>query len=96
MAEAETGMSIGEGWRNLFENWPETIPRNGILVTTHNDTIPFKAFLISGSILLVERETPDSQGARKIMIAYDCITAVKITSPLDLPRFMVMGFQAPM
>ncbi|MBA4031321.1 MAG: hypothetical protein C0478_10600 [Planctomyces sp.] len=89
-------MSIGEGWRNLFENWPETIPRNGILVTTHNDTIPFKAFLISGSILLVERETPDSQGARKIMIAYDCITAVKITSPLDLPRFMVMGFQPPM
>ncbi|MDZ4683564.1 MAG: hypothetical protein SH850_00655 [Planctomycetaceae bacterium] len=88
-------MHTAEAWRTLFENWPEAIPRQGILVTSYNDTIPFRDFLISGSIVLVERETPDSQGARKVMIAYDNIAAVKITSPMDLARFQVMGFQAP-
>jgi len=88
-------LHTAEAWRTLFENWPEAIPRQGILVTSYNDTIPFRDFLISGSIVLVERETPDSQGARKVMIAYDNIAAVKITSPMDLARFQVMGFQAP-
>lgn len=88
-------MHTAEAWRTLFENWPETIPRQGILVTTYAETIPFRDFLISGAILLVERETPDSLGARKVMVAYDGIAAVKIANPMDLARFQVMGFQAP-
>ncbi|HUQ71227.1 MAG TPA: hypothetical protein VM165_16995 [Planctomycetaceae bacterium] len=87
-------MHTAEAWRTLFENWPEAIPRQGILVMS-NESIPFRDFLISGSIVLVERETPDSQGARKVMVAYEAIAAVKITSPMDLARFQVMGFQAP-
>ena len=66
-----------------------------MLVTSFGETIGFKDFLISGSILLIERETPDSLGARKVMIAYDGIAAVKITSPMELARFQVMGFQSP-
>jgi hypothetical protein len=88
-------MHTAEAWRTLFENWPEAIPRQGILITSFNESIPFRDFLISGSIVLVERETPDSLGARKVMVAYDGISAVKITSPMDLARFQVMGFQAP-
>jgi hypothetical protein len=88
-------MHSAEAWRTLFENWPEAIPRQGILVTAFNESIPFKDFLISGSIVLVERETPDGSGARKVMVAYDAIAAVKITNPMDLARFQVMGFQAP-
>jgi hypothetical protein len=88
-------MHAAEAWRTLFENWPEAIPRQGILITSFNESIPFRDFLISGSIVLVERETPDSLGARKVMIAYDAIAAVKITNPMDLARFQVMGFQAP-
>ena len=87
-------MHTAEAWRTLFENWPEAIPRQGILVLS-SESIPFRDFLISGSIVLVERETPDSQGARKVMVAYEAIAAVKITSPMDLARFQVMGFQAP-
>lgn len=88
-------MHSADAWRSLFENWPETIPRAGMVVTAYGETIPFKDFLISGSIVLVERETPDSLGARKVMIAYDGISAVKIASPMELARFQVMGFQSP-
>lgn len=88
-------MHTAEAWRTLFENWPEAIPRQGILITSFGESIPFRDFLISGSILLVERETPDSLGARKVMVAYDAVSAVKITNPMDLARFQVMGFQAP-
>jgi len=88
-------MHAAEAWRSLFENWPESIPRQGLLVTSFNETIQFKDFLISGSILLIERETPDTYGARKVMIGYDGILAVKITNPMELSRFQAMGFQPP-
>jgi hypothetical protein len=88
-------MHAAEAWRSLFENWPESIPREGLLITSFNETIQFRDFLISGSILLVERETPDTYGARKVMIGYEGILAVKITSPMELARFQAMGFQPP-
>jgi hypothetical protein len=88
-------MHAAEAWRSVFEGWPESIPRQGLVVTSFNETIQFRDFLISGSLVLFERETPDSYGARKVMLAYDGILAVKITNPMDLARFQVMGFQAP-
>jgi hypothetical protein len=53
------------------------------------------SFLISSGILLVERDKPDVLGARKVMVAYGAIAAVKIASPMELARFQVMGFQSP-
>lgn len=88
--------NTSDAWRNLFENWPQSIPRQGLVVTTFQETIPFVNFLVSGSILLVERDKPDTSGARKVMLAYDAISAVKIASPLELARFQVMGFQSPL
>ena len=88
-------MQSAESWRSLFENWPESIPREGLLVTNFQETIPFNGFLVSGGILLVARDKPDTFGARKVMVAYEAISAVKITSPAELGRFQVMGFQAP-
>lgn len=88
-------MHAAEAWRSIFENWPESINRQGLVVTTFNEAVPFVDFLISGNILLLERDIPDSYGARKVMVAYDAIQAVKITQPLDLARFQVMGFQSP-
>lgn len=89
-------MNASESWRALFENWPGAMPREGLLVTTFQEQIPFRDFLISGGILLVERDKPDSAGARKVMVAYEAISAVKLTTPMELARFQVMGFQAPM
>jgi hypothetical protein len=85
----------GDAWRNLFENWPQSIPRQGMLVTNFQETIPFVNYMISGGILLIERDKPDTTGARKVMITYESISAVKIAAPIELARFQVMGFQAP-
>lgn len=89
-------MQSTETWRSLFENWPESIPREGLLVTTFQETIPFVSFLVSGGILLVERDKPDTYGARKVFVGYDAISALKLTTPIELARFQVMGFQDPM
>ncbi len=89
-------MQSAEDWRNLFESWPESIPRKGLVVTMQGETIPFVGYMVSGGILLLERDKPDSHGARKVMLVYDAIASVKITSPMELARFQVMGFQAPM
>ena len=89
-------MQNHEAWRGVFENWPQAIPREGIVVTNFAESIPFKDFLVSGGILLVERDRPDGIGARKVMISYDAICAIKLTNVLELPRFQVMGFEPPM
>jgi hypothetical protein len=89
-------MDTAEAWRSLFENWPESIPRTGLVVTNFQETIPFTNFLISGAILLLERDKPDSLGGRTVMVAYNAISALKITAPLELARYQVMGFQAPL
>jgi len=89
-------MESTESWRSLFENWPESIPKQGMIVTTFQETIPFVNFLVSGGILLVERDKPDSHGARKVFVAYNAISALKLASPMELARFQVMGFQNPL
>ncbi len=89
-------MDNTESWRSLFENWPESIPRQGLIVTSFQETIPFVNFLVSGGILLVERDKPDTYGARKVFVPYNDLCALKITSPMELARFQVMGFQAPL
>lgn len=83
-------------WRSLFENWPQAVPRAALLVTVYGETIPFRDFLVSPAILLIERDVPDSLGARKVMIPYEGIAAIKHSTPMELARFQVMGFQAPM
>lgn len=88
-------MDSTESWRTLFENWPESIPRQGLIVTSQ-ETIPFVNFLVSGGVLLVERDKPDAHGARKVFLPYTELCALKITSPMELARFQVMGFQAPL
>lgn len=89
-------MLAADAWRSLFENWPNSLPRQGLLVTSFQEQIPFTDFLISGGILLIERDKPDSYGARKVMVSYEAISAVKITSPMELARFQVLGFQPPL
>lgn len=88
-------MPSADSWRSLFENWPESIPRQGLVVTAFQETIPFVDFLVSGGILLIERDKPDSLGARKVMIDYEAISAVKLPTTMELARFQVMGFQPP-
>lgn len=89
-------METTSPWRTLFENWPAAIPRTGIAITKFQESVEFIDFLVSGGIVLLERATPDSSNARKVMLEYDAISAVKITTTVELARFQVMGFQPPM
>lgn len=88
-------MTTGESWRAVFENWPASVPRRGLLITTFNESIPFIGYLVAPGILLLERDRPDSAGARKVMIAFDAVAALKITDVVELDTFRELGFQAP-
>ena len=87
-------MNSAESWRSLFENWPEVIPREGLVVTGHGDHIPFSNFMISGGLLLLERTRPDPSGARKVILTYEVIAAINIASNAEMSKFQAMGFQS--
>jgi hypothetical protein len=80
-------------WKAMFEAWPDAIPREGMVVTAFGEAIPFQAFMISGALLLLERDKPDQFGTRKVILSYDQICAVRLPTPMELARFQVMGFQ---
>jgi hypothetical protein len=71
-----------EIWRGVFTNWPEAIPRRGLIVSTLNEPIPFKSFLLKGETVLLERAIPDPMGTRFIVLAFDAIHMLKLTDPL--------------
>jgi hypothetical protein len=79
-------------WKSTFTNWPTGIPRRGIVVSSLNEPMPFKGFLVKEDLLLLERNNPDSLGARFILIGFDAINAVKITDPLKESVFTAAGF----
>ena len=80
-------------WQSLFENWPDGFAKQGIVVTTQPDTIPFVDFMISDGLLLLERDKPDSQGARKVILAYSSVAGLKITSTVPMEEFGTLGFR---
>jgi hypothetical protein len=82
-----------EIWRDLFLNWPEALPRRGLVVSSLNEPIPFKGFLIKGEMLLLERTNPDPIGTRFIAISYDAIHLLKIIDPLTESVLNAAGFK---
>jgi hypothetical protein len=79
-------------WKELFTKWPAGIPKRGVLVSTLNETTPFKSFMLKGETLLLERTNPDPLGARFIMMGFDAIHMVKLTEPLREEVFTAAGF----
>lgn len=86
-------MDAAQSFQKLFETWPAEVPRAGLLVTTFNETIPFVDFLVSEGTLIVQRNQPDSQNARKAIVAYGAISAVKLADPGDLAVYTRFGFR---
>ena len=82
-------------WSDLFENWPPSLPPRGLVVTRQGENIPFVMFLLRPGIVLLQRDKPDSNNGRQVMLAYAEIAAVKITEPTDLVRFQAFGFSPP-
>jgi hypothetical protein len=84
-----------DAWRILFENWPQSIDRKGMIFSKQNENIPFIDFLITNSLVLIDRGTPDAHGARKVVLALDQIAAIKLAGNQPMSDFQSMGFQAP-
>ncbi|MFO0425410.1 MAG: hypothetical protein ACK526_02510 [Planctomyces sp.] len=79
--------------RRIFAEWPVSIPRQGLVVTSFGETIPFCNYMLCGELILLERKTPDAQGARRVIMGMDGIQAIKILDAIELARFTAMGFQ---
>jgi hypothetical protein len=82
-------------WKELFSNWPDAVPRRGVLVTSFDEQIPFTGFWTSKEFLLVERRIPDSLGSRMVVVPYDNVSALKITEVLQANVFRAIGFDTP-
>jgi hypothetical protein len=61
-------------------------------VSTLNETIPFKSFMLKGETLLLERAIPDPTGTRYIVLTFDAIHMVKITEPLRESVLTTVGY----
>jgi hypothetical protein len=85
-----------ENWRDYFLQWPADLQRRGIIVTAFEEQIPFSGFWISSNFLLLERQTPDSLGARTILLTFSQITALKIVDVIKPKSFQSLGFEGPM
>lgn len=84
-----------DAWRMMFESWPASIARKGMILSKQNENIPFTNFLVSNSLLLIDRGTPDAHGARKVILGMDQIAALKLAGSQPMDDFVAMGFQAP-
>ncbi len=78
-------------WQQIFLRWPESIPRRGMVVTTLNETIPFKGFMTSDTQLLLDRTNPDALGARFILLEYPTVSLLKYSDPLKAANFAELG-----
>jgi hypothetical protein len=79
--------------RRLLAEWPASIPRQGLMVTSFGETLPFVGYMLQGDLVLVERKTPDAQGGRRVIVPLAAILAIKIVDAIDMARFTAMGFQ---
>jgi hypothetical protein len=87
-------MDSAHYWQNVFMNWPSGLPKTGLLVTTFQETIGFREFQVLGGLLYLERDRPDSFGARKILFSFESISALKLTDTRDIAADVEMGFGA--
>jgi hypothetical protein len=68
--------------------------RTGLILTTFQETINFVDFRVSHGVVLLERDKPDSHGARKVMLSMDSIASLKFADPGELSTYEPMGFLA--
>jgi hypothetical protein len=87
-------MTTAHNWKSLFIEWPAEFPKGGIIVTTLNETVPFRKFWLKGEMLLLERTVPDATGGRFLLLGYDVISCVKFTNPLSEAAIDGAGFAA--
>lgn len=86
-------MDASTAWKDFFDNWPDGLPRQGTLVTSLGQNIPFSGFLTSKTMLLVNRRTPDAEGTRQVLILYQNVDSIKLTEIIKPKVFTENGFE---
>lgn len=81
-------------WKGFFADWPPELAPRGVLVTTFNEQIPFDGFLTSDQFVVIARTTPDTMGARQVVVPYENIAALKIVTVVKGKVLEGMGFKA--
>ena len=84
-------MNDSSVWSQIFQKWPDKLPQRGVVVAAFGEQIPFSGFLRTGDALLLERQTPDATGARKIILLYSQIAGLKITDPVSGDVYALRG-----
>jgi hypothetical protein len=82
-----------DAWKTYFANWPDDLPKQGIVITNFDEQIHFAGFLTGDEFLLIDRKTPDSLGARTVIIPYGSVTALKLVDVVDQKVFLSIGFE---
>ncbi|MEX2186444.1 MAG: hypothetical protein WD875_06610 [Pirellulales bacterium] len=82
-----------QAWVDLFTRWPVSVARKGVLVTNFGEQILFSGFMASPTMLLIERQTPDTVGARKVLVPYANISGIKIVEIVKSAAFQELGFE---
>lgn len=85
-------MTTCPSWKSLFNDWPIDLPQRGALVTSLNETIPFRNFWLKEELLLLERTNPDVAGGRFLLLNLDEISLLKFTDPLNESTIAGAGF----
>ena len=87
-------MNAAEAWRDCFARWPDELAKRGVIVTKFDEQILFSSFMYSDNLLLIERQSPDTIGARQVILSYESISALKIVDVVKLKALARLGFEA--
>jgi hypothetical protein len=82
-------------WKQFFTQWPTELPRRGILITSFGEHVPFSGFFTGEAFLLLERQTPDTAGARFVLLRYENVDALKIIDVVKSGAIRQMGLAGP-
>ena len=80
-------------WKKLFVDWPAGIPRRGVLITSFAEQFPFDGFLTGDELLYFDRQTPDTIGARAMLLPYANIVAVKFQDVVKPQALQSIGLE---
>jgi len=80
-------------WKDLFTNWPASLPRKGVLVTVGGEQTPFQEFMTTENFVLVQRRTPDTLGAREMIVPFSEVIALKMTEVVKPASYREAGFK---
>jgi hypothetical protein len=79
-------------WRETFLKWPPNFRRKGVIELVKGEAIPFVEFLMTEDVVVVERATPDTTGARRVAVPFQNIVTLKYTEPLKTDAFLLAGY----